>query len=108
MTVRGTGVNSNPSQSVTATYTFTLVDPCNPPDSVTAGVALENQEYTITDTTKTYTHPENWVITPDYCPLSYTYEIADITNMTGASAITLDGDIFSIYYDSDLIPLEES
>jgi len=108
VTVKGTGVNSNPSQSVTATYTFTLVDPCNPPDSVTAGAALENQEYTITDTTKTYTHPENWVITPAYCPLSYTYEIADITNMPGASAITRVDKTFSFYYDSDLIPLEES
>ena len=95
MTVRGTGVNSNPSQSVTATYTFTLVDPCNPPDSVTAGTPLTNQEYTITDNTQTYTHPENWVITPDYCPLSYTYEIADITDMPGESAITRDEKTFS-------------
>jgi len=96
VTVKGTGVNSNPSQSKTATYTFTLVDPCNPPDSVVAGDALDDQQYTITDTTKTYMHPENWVITPDYCPLTYIYDIAKITNVPGATAITRVEKTFSI------------
>ena len=43
VTVEGTGDHSDPPQARTATFTFTLVDPCNPPDSVTAGAALENQ-----------------------------------------------------------------
>ena len=96
MTVRGAGVNSKPSQSVTATFSFTLVDPCSPPDSVVAGAALEDQSYTITGLKKTYTHPENWVITPGFCPLTYTYDIAEITNVPGATAITRDKKTFSI------------
>ncbi len=35
VTVRGTAVKSDPSISDTATYTFTLVDPCSPPTSLT-------------------------------------------------------------------------
>jgi len=96
VTVIGTGVNSNPSKSVTATFSFTLVDPCSPPDSVVAGDALEDQSYTITDLKKTYTHPKNWVITPDYCLLTYKYYIADISNIPGATAITRASETFSI------------
>jgi len=58
-------------------------------------VSLDDQEYTITDSTKTYTIPD-WTIAPNYCPLTYDYVIADITNVPGEKAITRDGKIFSI------------
>jgi len=78
VTVKGTVVNSSstPKRSETTTYKITLLDPCSPPVSVTAA-ALANQEYTITDNTKYYTHPV-FSISPSYCPLTYTYDIADI------------------------------
>ena len=85
------------------TFTVTLVDPCDPPTSLTAAT-LTNQEYTITDTTKTYTHPE-WTIVPSYCPFAYTYDIADITNVSGVKAISQTGKIFSTYYAENLLPL---
>jgi hypothetical protein len=85
------------------TFTVTLVDPCDPPTSLTAAT-LTNQEYTITDTTKTYTHPE-WTIVPSYCPFAYTYDIADITNVSGVKAISRTGKIFSTYYAENLLPL---
>jgi len=86
------------------TFTVTLLDPCDPPTSITK-VPLTNQVYTITDTPKTYRHPD-WIVSPSYCPLVYNYAIADITNVSGAKAITVETDkTFSIYYDQDLLPL---
>jgi hypothetical protein len=68
------------------TFTVTLVDPCDPPTSLTL-VSLTDQEYTITETAKTYTQPD-WTIAPSYCPFTYEYTIADITNVAGATAIS--------------------
>jgi len=65
---------------------------------------LTNQEYTITDNTKTYTHPD-WTISPSYCPISYDYNIADITTLPNVKAITRSAKIFSISYATSLLPL---
>ena len=107
VTIRGTAINSNPSNSRTTTFTFILVDPCSPPHSVTES-PLTNKEYTITDTQQTFRHPD-WTISPNYCPLSYTYNIADITNVPGVKAISVDNDkTFTIYYATNLLPLGQS
>ena len=60
--------------SVTEEFSVQLVlpDPCDPPISLTK-VAFENQRYTLTDTGQSYTHPD-FSISPDYCPIDYTYE----------------------------------
>lgn len=55
--------------------------------------------------------------TPSYCPLTFTYNIADITNLSGKSAITQkssttndsdDDQTFQFYYDTDLGPVGET
>ena len=102
VTVKGTVVNSSssPKSSKLTTYTFTLLDPCSPPISVTAAT-LTNQQYTITDSTKHYTHPD-FTISPSYCPFTYSYDIADITNVANVKAISRTNNVFSIYYDANL------
>ena len=53
-----------------------LVDPCNPPDSLTS-VELEDQSYAIGDQNQFYTHADFEVTStpPDMCDASYiTYE----------------------------------
>ena len=87
VTVEGSGDSSDPPKKQESTYTFTLVDPCDPPTSVTAA-ALTDQVYTITDDAATpYTHPV-FTIDPSYCPFVYSYSIGDITNVSVPSAIT--------------------
>ena len=110
VTVQGTVVGSN-SVTAEATYTFTLVDPCDPPTSITAAT-LTNQSYTITQNDHPgYTHPA-FTISPAYCTFDYSYNIADISNLAaGTSAITQatgDDTTFKIHYDSDLLPVGET
>ena len=47
------------------TIDLVVTDPCDPPTSLTK-VDMENQSYTLTDTDKSYTHPD-FNISPDYC-----------------------------------------
>ena len=56
VTIEGQAVNSSPTKSLESTYTFTLVDPCDPPNFVEP-TNLDDQVYTITDTDATYMHP---------------------------------------------------
>ena len=73
VTIEGTVVGSN---SVTAetTYTITLVDPCDPPTSVTAQ-AQTDQVYTITQDVKADYTLVPFLVSPSYCPLTLTYDI---------------------------------
>ena len=105
MTVKGTVDNSilSPKLSATTTFTFTLVDPCSPPTSLTKAT-LTDQDYTITDTAKTYTHPE-WTIDPSFCPFTYDYVIADIVDVANVKAISRIDNIFTTYYDANLLPI---
>lgn len=71
------------------TFTVTLIDPCNPPNSITSA-AFTNQQITVTqDDYPDYTHP-GFVVDPSYCPITLSYDIASITgvNNVGKSAIT--------------------
>ena len=96
-----------PAQSDTSQYCFELVDPCNPPDSVTAPT-LVDQAYTISDPTATpYTHPA-FVISPDYCEIRLNYEETKFTDDGGdlQTAITRVDDTFSFFYGADLSPVK--
>ena len=93
VTIGGTGDNSASSQSQEATFTFTLVDPCDPPASIQV-VSLPDQVYTITDDSAPVLIRQDFTSSPAYCPLVYTYTINDITNLVGKSAITLDEGAF--------------
>jgi len=89
------------------TLTVTLVDPCDPPTSVTAA-ALTDQVYTITDTNATpYTHSD-YTADPSYCPLVYSYSIGDITSVSVPSAVTRVDKTFSFGYSQDLQPIGET
>ena len=95
-------------QSITAegTYTFTLVDPCDPPVSVEAPT-LATTEYTITEVGKELAAP-GFTVTPSYCPLTLSFDIAEINGLTGKSAITQkvgDSNTLVWSYDSDLDPV---
>jgi hypothetical protein len=106
VTVEGEVDNSVPIQRLESSYTLSLLDPCDPPTSITAAT-LFNQVYTITDDDATYTHPI-FTVDPSYCPLYYSYTIGDITNISGESAITLVDKTFFFDYSLDLEPLGES
>ena len=85
------------------TFTIDLVvtDPCDPPASFSK-VAMENQSYTLTDTGKSYTHPD-FSISPDYCPVDYSYEdtkFLDNSEMD-ATAIEQDGKTSKFFWDTD-------
>ena len=54
-------------------HTRRIIDPCDEPVSLTASV-LQDQEYTITDTVKSYTVPE-YTPDPSWCGTSYSYTI---------------------------------
>jgi len=71
------------------TFTVTLIDPCGPPNSITTS-AFTDQQITVTQNDyPDYTHPA-FVSDPAYCPITLTYNIADITGVAnvGKSAIT--------------------
>ena len=84
------------------TVELTLVDPCDPPDSL-APVDLIDQSYTITADPLPYTHAE-FDVQPAYCPLVYTYSI-DVLANGDDSAITHTERDFSVHYVKDLVPL---
>ena len=71
VTITGTAVGSSPLQEKPATFLLTLLDPCDPPISVT-GADFVNQDYTLTDIERSYTHPV-FTISPDYCKFEYTF-----------------------------------
>ena len=92
------------------TFTIDLVvtDPCDPPASFSK-VAMENQSYTLTDTDKSYTHPD-FNISPDYCPVDYSYSIqafVDGSN-TLATAIDQDGKTLKFFWDTNKSPLTQT
>ena len=82
-------------------FVITVIDPCDKPVNLAAS-AVVNQQYTITDTFKTYTVPE---FTPDpaWCAITYTYSIVDVA---GDAAVTFNDDAavreFTFDYAADL------
>ena len=84
---------------------ISLVDPCDPPQSITSP-GLTNQVYTITDANATpYTHP-SFTSDPVYCPIEYTYSETKLS--AGDSAISSLGATTEFFYDKDLAPLGQT
>ena len=80
-----------------------MVDPCDPPISITSS-GLTDQVYTITDNNAAdYIHPA-FVSDPSYCPINYSYSETKLT--AGDSAITNLMNPFQFFYDKDLEPLD--
>ena len=48
--------------------TLTLVDPCDPPQSIKSSALLEDQKYIITDDPLVYEFASSAVIVPSFCP----------------------------------------
>ena len=83
---------------------FTLVDPCDPPTSVT-GEDFTNQSYTLTDEERSYTHPA-FTIEPTFCPFEYTFTVTLLTGDDSAiTQDTTDETKFLFHYEKDLAPL---
>jgi hypothetical protein len=85
---------------------FELVDPCDPPISITA-TGWEPQEYTLTADSKSYSHPEV-VIDPDFCPYKVEYTIQNLPNEeTAITQPDSDEGTFVILYQTGLYPLDK-
>ena len=67
------------AQTATATFTWTLLDPCDRPDEIVSDPAPVDQHYTITDTAKSYTIPA-FTITRDYCEVDYVLTFTTLTD----------------------------
>jgi len=78
------------------------MDPCDEPVSIAPSV-LDAQEYTITDTAKTYTIPV-FISDPAWCAITYTYTVTDVS---GSPAVSFNDDAmvrqFTFDYASDLL-----
>lgn len=70
--------------SYNVNFVMTLLDPCDPPESLMISADFVNQEYVITDNEKSYTHPAV-VIAPAFCPFSY--EWSETLLSDGSSAV---------------------
>lgn len=53
----------------------------------------------------TYTHPD-FIAVPSYCPIDYTYNVPALAN--SGTPITRADKTFTIFYDADLTPVDES
>ena len=81
---------------------ISLVDPCDPPLSITSP-GLTNQVYTISDLNAIpYTHPL-FTSDPVYCPIVYTYSETKLDS--GDSAISILDRTTEYFYDKDLAPV---
>ena len=78
-----------------------IIDPCENDASIISST-LSNQEYTITDTAKTYKIPA-YTPSPSWCSITYTYQITD---SAGDAAVSFDSDemvrIFTFDYTTSL------
>ena len=98
VTIEGTVEGSDGPETQEAEIKITLLDPCDPPVSVDR-VPLTNQSYRIGDPSATpYTHP-NFVVSPDFCPLTYTY--SETTLLDGSTAISRTDKTFTFSYDME-------
>ena len=76
----------------------TLIDPCNPPNSISLPT-LDTKTYTITDTLKQYEHPEA-IVDPPYCKVSFEYDLPILNNgVTPVSYPVPDSRTAEYFYD---------
>ena len=82
-------------------FIITVIDPCDKPVHLAASTVV-NQEYTITDISKTYTVPD-FTPNPAWCAITYSYSVADTT---GGAAVIFNSDaavrLFIFNYSADL------
>ena len=91
--ITGTAVDSQDQLPQETTVKLTLVNPCDPPNSLTAPT-LMNRKYTISDANAPSYTTGDFVIEPAFCEYSVEYSITDLTSVeAGAptSAITVSG-----------------
>ena len=82
-------------------FTINIITDCSNPVSLTASAPV-NQEYTITDTAKTYQIPA-FVWEPPFCPITYTYSVAAIMGETVVSFDSAESvHTFTFHKDNDL------
>lgn len=111
VTIKGTASKSIDQVNLSTTFTITLLDPCDPPQSFTVPT-LSDTEYMITDdNAAAYTHP-TFNIEPFYCVFNYSYQISDLLDEQGQVTTAIQQDAtnqrkFNFYYDRDLAPLTQ-
>ena len=77
VTITGTAIKSINEIKETATFTLNILDPCDPPTSLSKA-EFSDQEYTLTDDDAVkYTH-SSFTISPLYCKFRYDYDISDL------------------------------
>ena len=81
ITIRGTTVKADTPLTDTTTFVLRLIDPCDPPTSITApNPGFQDQDYILYDVpAKTYTHPD-FVIVPAACPFITTYSYTTLSD----------------------------
>jgi len=103
--IRGTAIKADiPLDNF---FFLVLVDPCDPPLSVFSP-ATPSYIYTLTDPNAIDHVITDFVIEPDFCQLTFTYDVTTFTDSQGnqASAVTNNQDgTFSFFYDADDSPL---
>ncbi len=88
---------------------FTLVDPCDPPVSVSDEPLTDQGDYTVSRSDfANYVH-EEFTADPVYCPLVYTYEYPT-TIAPGKTAITKTANDreFSFFYNEEIADYENT
>ena len=99
--IEGHAINAETETKASVFVTLELVDPCNPPQSITPPDSLEDRVYTPTTSYADF-GPGTWSITPDYCPFDFEVTCTPIVPVNGNSdtAITYNDstDLFSIDY----------
>lgn len=83
ITIKGTATTSG--EEVFTTFVLTIVDPCNPPVSMSAPGYVD-QVYTLTTVQDPYI-PNDFTISPTFCPFSKTINISLLSPNTLPSAV---------------------
>ena len=91
MTITGTGTKSALTRD--ATFKITLLDPCDPPSSISPP-GISAYTYTLTDQAAVDKTHLAFTVEPVYCEVEYSSEISKFTNSQGgeASAVTDNND----------------
>jgi len=80
------------------TYTFTLTDPCDPPNSITIQAPDPDVDYTITQPALTIT-PSVFVADPSFCLFTVSSSISTLSG--GQTPISESADVFTVSYSAD-------
>ena len=96
VTIKGTTTDSG--DETTSTMTITIVDVCNPPQSITAP-GYADQDYILTTSPANYV-PADFTIVPSYCPFSTAATITDLSpNTLPSPTSSAANDEWAFFYD---------